>query len=49
MVTHRTKNRVNVVEEVQTNGLNVRPEDDSCDARMRLKLPFVCDIILDCT
>ena len=43
------KNRVNVVNEVETNALDVKPEDDSRDARMGLKLPFVCDIILDCT
>ena len=49
MATHRMKNRVNVVNEVETNGLDVKPEDDSRDARMGLKLLFVCDIILDYT
>ena len=49
MVTHRMKNRANVVDEVQTNGLDVKHENDSRDARMGFKLPFVCNIILDCT
>lgn len=49
MVTHRMKNRENVVDEVQTNGLDVKPENDSRDARMGFKLPFVYDIILNCT
>ena len=41
MVTHRMKNRANAVVEVETNGLNVKLEDDSRDAQIGFKLPFV--------
>ena len=35
------KNQANVVDEGETNGLGVKLEDDSRDARMGFKLPFV--------
>ena len=41
MVTHRMNNQVNEVDEGETNGLDAKLEDDSRDARMGFKLPFV--------
>ena len=35
------KNQANEVDEGETNGLDAKLEDDSCDARMGFKLPFV--------
>ena len=41
MVTHRMKNQANVVDEDETNRLDVKLEDDSRDTRVGFKLPFV--------